>query len=462
MSSSGHLDIVKSMGVGSSFDTPKMIQGLVEAERYKITAVEKDKENVETKLSSLGTIITSVQALKTAFEAYESMGPITLATSSNPAGFSVSAKQGAVETNYDIQVDALAKVAKAQSLNIADTTTKPGAGTLDLDIEGQTYSISIDASDNYAAIVTKINASGAPVTASLITNAGAGANENYITLTTAETGFTTTGSASDALTVSADTLGLFDISTRANYMSQEATNAQITVDGNLTFVRTSNTITDALPGLDVTLLKTTSSAETINLTIDADSTQANVQTMIDFINDTITLLNTETDNSPGTDTQKTFAADSTLKRLRRELGRLASKEVNPSASIRGLMDMGVSSNAGTGNLTIDATKFAKALNDNSRELNEVFTTATNGIIDTMIDFEDDMNHTLDGILTKKKANLEDKVDEYDEKILDLTDYIENYEARLLRQFTAMEEKVSAQNAMKSYIEMQMDLMKKDS
>ena len=202
-------------------------------------------------------------------------------------------------------------------MNIADTTTKPGAGTLDLDIEGQTYSISIDASDNYAAIVTKINASGAPVTASLITNAGAGANENYITLTTAETGFTTTGSASDALTVSADTLGLFDISTRANYMSQEATNAQITVDGNLTFVRTSNTITDALPGLDVTLLKTTSSAETINLTIDADSTQANVQTMIDFINDTITLLNTETDNSPGTDTQKTFAADSTLKRLRR-------------------------------------------------------------------------------------------------------------------------------------------------
>ena len=90
-----------------------MIQGLVEAERYKITAVEKDKENVETKLSSLGTIITSVQALKTAFEAYESMGPITLATSSNPTGFSVSAKQGAVETNYDIQVDALAKVAKA-------------------------------------------------------------------------------------------------------------------------------------------------------------------------------------------------------------------------------------------------------------------------------------------------------------------------------------------------------------
>tara|TARA_B100000683_G_scaffold276393_1_gene330265 strand:+ start:1810 stop:3162 length:1353 start_codon:yes stop_codon:yes gene_type:complete len=449
------------MGVGSSFDTPKLISGLVEAERYKINAVETAKENVETKLSSLGTIITSVQGLKTAFQAYENMGPITLTSASNPTGFSVSAKEGAVETNYDIQVNALAKVAKAQSLNIADTTTTPGTGTLDLAIAGQTYSISIAATDNYAAIVNKVNASGAPITASLIQNAGAGANENYITLTTADTGYSTSGTVSDALSITTDSLGIFNTSARANYITQEATNAQITVDGNLTFIRSSNTITDALPGLDLNLLSTTSSAETLNLTVDTSITQTNVQTMIDFINDTITLLSAETDNTPGTDTQKTFAADSTLRRLQRDLANIVSKQVNPSASIRGLMDMGISSDSTTGLITIDSTKFAAALNSNSRELNEVFTTATNGIIDHMISFESTMNHSLDGILTNKKGGLEDKVKKYEDKILDLTDYIENYEARLLRQFTAMEEKVSAQNAMKSYIEMQMDLLKKD-
>ena len=462
MSNSGHLDIVKSMGMGSNFDTPKIIQGLVDAEKIRVTNVEKDKENVETKLTALGSIITSVQGLETAFNAFAGTGPVSLATSSTPIGFGVTAKENAVETNYDIQVNSMAQVAKARSQNIADTGTNPGAGDLTIDVAGTSYAISIAADEDYADIVTKINASGAPVTASIIANAGSGANENYINIITAETGFDPSATAANALTISTDTLGIFDTTVRANYITQEATNSQITVDGDLTFIRTNNTITDALPGLDVNLYNTTSSAESLSLVVDPAATESNVQVLVDYLNDTISLINTETDNAPGTDTQKTFAADSTLNRLRRELGRFVSKVVSPDASLRGLMDIGISSNAQSGLLIIDSAKMATALNTNSREFNGIFTDSTSGIIGEMTTLVENMNDDLDGTLSLKKKHLEDKVEELDERILDLTDYIENYEARLLRQFTAMEEKVNASNAMKSYIEMQMDLMKKDS
>ena len=66
-----HIDIVQSMGGGSSFDTQKIITGLMAVKQVPITTVETKKEDSETKLSSLGNIVSDVQSLKSTFESFK-------------------------------------------------------------------------------------------------------------------------------------------------------------------------------------------------------------------------------------------------------------------------------------------------------------------------------------------------------------------------------------------------------
>ena len=457
-----HIDIVQSMGGGSSFDTQKIITGLMAVKQVPITTVETKKEDSETKLSSLGNIVSDVQSLKSTFESFKELGPLDYTSLTSINGFTVSAKSGIAETSYGIRVDALASAAKAQSNNIVDTSTTPGTGTLQFTIEGTAYDIAIGASDDYADIVTNINASGAPVTAALLTAVGLNGTENYISITRNETGFTTTGTNTDAFAVTGDSLGIFDTSSRASYVTQEASNSQITVDGNLVFVRTSNVITDALPGLDIGLLGTTISAETLQIGIDTTSSIANIKSLTDKLSETITLLNTELDNTPGTSGAKTWVNDFTLKRLRRQLSDLVSTMVPHGGTMTSMADIGISSDRTSGAITLDETTLLSKIGSYSEDVKAIFTANTSGIIDLVISIEDEMNDSANGALTKKSSALSDTIADYTDKIADMNSDLLDYETQLVRQFTAMEERVGGYNAMKSYLEMQMDIYKKDS
>ena len=82
--------------------------------------------------------------------------------------------------------------------------------------------------------------------------------------------------------------------------------------------------------------------------------------------------------------------------------------------------------------------------------------------DLVTQIETEMNDSTNGSLTKKSSTLSDTIADYTEKIADMNSDLLDYETQLVRQFTAMEERVGSYNAMKSYLEMQMDIYKKDS
>ena len=457
----GNLDIVKSMGGGSAFDTQKIVTSLVEVRKLGVTSVETKKENSETKLSSLGNIVSQVQDLKSTFEGFKELGPLSYTSLTSISGFTVTAKEGIAETSYSVKVDALASAAKARSNNIADTSTKPGTGSLQFTIEGTTYDIAIGVNDDYTDIITNINASGAPISAALLSSAGLSGNENYINITRNETGFTTTATNTNALAITADTLGIFDTSSRAGYITQEATNSQITVDG-LAFVRTSNIITDALPGMDIGLMGVTSSAESLQIGIDTDASIANIKSLTDKLTETIALLDAELDNSPGTSAAKTWVNDFTLKRLRRQISSLISTIVPHGGTMTSMASIGIKSDSYTGAITIDEAALTSKIGAFSQDIKNIFTNTTSGIIDRMIAIEKEMNDASDGVLTKKTSALNEKISDFALKIEDMNSDLLDYETQLVRQFTRMEERVGNYNSMKSYLEMQMDIYTKDS
>jgi flagellar hook-associated protein 2 len=457
-----NFEITQSLGGGSAFDTQKIITSLVAVKQVPITTVETKKTNSETKLTSLGSIVSEVQSLKTTFEKFSELGPIDYTSLTSINGFTVTAKAGIAETSYGIKVDALASAAKARSNNIASTAASPGTGSLQLSIEGSTYDISVSVTDDYEDIVASINASGAPVTAALLTSAGLSGTENYLSITRNETGYTTTGSNSDAFVITSDTLGIFDTSSRSAYVTQEATNSQITVDGDLVFVRTSNIITDALPGLDVGLMGVTSTAETLQIGIDSGASIANIKTLTEKITTTIALLNAELDNAPGTSSSKTWVNDFTLKRLRRQLGDIVSTIIPHGGTMTSLASIGMKSDSKTGAIVIDETKLLAKIGSHGEDVKDLFTYDTTGIIDFITNLENEMNNSASGALTKKSSSLSDKISDYTDKIEDMNSDLLDYETQIVRQFSAMEERVGNYNAMKSYLEMQMDMYTKDN
>ena len=97
-----NFDITQSLGGGSSFDTQKIITSLVAVKQVPITSVETKKTNSETKLTSLGTIVSEVQSLKATFENFAELGPIDYTSLTTVNGFTVTAKAGIAETSYGI------------------------------------------------------------------------------------------------------------------------------------------------------------------------------------------------------------------------------------------------------------------------------------------------------------------------------------------------------------------------
>ena len=127
-----------------------------------------------------------------------------------------------------------------------------------------------------------------------------------------------------------------------------------------------------------------------------------------------------------------------------------------------MADIGISSDRTSGAITLDETTLLSKIGSYSEDVKAIFTANTSGIIDLVISIEDEMNDSANGALTKKSSALSDTIADYTDKIADMNSDLLDYETQLVRQFTAMEERVGGYNAMKSYLEMQMDIYKKDS
>jgi flagellar capping protein FliD len=174
----------------------------------------------------------------------------------------------------------------------------------------------------------------------------------------------------------------------------------------------------------------------------------------------ITLLNTELDNAPGTSSQKTWVNDFTLKRLRRQLGDMVSKVIPHGGTMTSLASIGMKSDSKSGAIVINETTLLSKIGSHGEDVKAIFTHDTSGIIDLITTLENEMNNSASGALTKKSSSLSDKISDYTEKIEDMNSDLLDYETQIIRQFSAMEERVGNYNAMKSYLDMQMAMYTK--
>lgn len=144
--------------------------------------------------------------------------------------------------------------------------------------------------------------------------------------------------------------------------------------GNLTFTKATNTVTDAIQGVTLNLLKAASS-ETINVTVSSDSSsiKTKVKDFISGYNTAMKYLQGQLSFDPKGSSAKPLLGDTTALMIQRRLQDMITSVVpGSSTDINSLSKVGVSTDKTSGQLTLDESKFDAAIAKSLRDVTRLF------------------------------------------------------------------------------------------
>ncbi len=431
-------------GLATGLDTNALIKQLLQVERKPIERLEREQSYLKSRLSAFTDFDKKLKGLLAKAEGLAAADKIVTnkAVAASEEFFSVSASATAEQGDYNINVVSLARREKEVSQGFADVGAKEfGTGTLSLDVGGTVVDVTIDGSNNsLGGIRDAINAAGAGVSASII-NDGDPDNPYRLVLTAEEAG--------TAVEISANLTG----GTYANPLSsqtQQGTRAHIQVDG-IDIYRTSNTITEAIPGVTIDLLKEhgdPAAATGVQVNLDIEAVDKKVQEFVTAYNDIVSFVSAQQDSSWG--------RDSGLQIPQRNLQMLVSAAIGGDNSIQTLTQLGLATQK-DGTLKVDGAQLKDAIANDLDGVIGLFA-GGNGIEGLSAKFTaylEGATNSTDGILAGRKKGTDSSLKRIDAQI-------ERQEARLLQReetmrakFTAMEQMVSVMNAQSSYLSQQL-------
>jgi len=166
---------------------------------------------------------------------------------------------------------------------------------------------------------------------------------------------------------------------------QTAQDAVITV-GNSTITKSSNTITDAIQGITMNLLKADSTS-TLTLSVSSDTSDAktNIKSFVDAYNTIMQAINTQLSYDTSTKKKNPLLGDATLQEIRRKIANTVTGAIPgiSTSSYASLSQIGITSDSKTGKLSLDDTKVSAALSADPDAVAKMFigtATATNAAV----------------------------------------------------------------------------------
>lgn len=471
---------ISSAGIGSGLDVESLVTKLVSLERTPITQLATRTDGLKTELSSFGKVQSALSTLRDA--AAKLTNPTTwagtLATSSDATAVTASATDGAAIGNVSVEIN---KLAQAQTLVSSKTYTGPtatvGSGTLTIQLgtwatdddgnvtgftdKPNTAAVTINIPDGatLAGVRDTINAAGAGVAASIVSDANGSRLSLRSTATGASNGFSI--SASDGV---AD-LG-YDPRVGVSSMLQTlpAQNARVLIN-NIEISSESNTLKSAIDGLNITLLKTTSVPASVAVSQDKDSIKKAITDFTTAYNAVNALLRDQTKYDSASKTAGALQGDSTAIGLQNQLRGIIGGTTSLAGSIGRLAQIGMQPGA-DGNITTSDSKLTSALSDLD-SVKKLFagldnTAGSNGSNDGFaqrIRSYVDGALSTDGRLTARQKGLQKQIDSNNKRSDELEDRVAATEARIRARYTALDTQMSQLNGLSNYVTQQLASLK---
>lgn len=362
----------------ASIDVAAIVDQLMTVENKPLDRIKSQIEQKKLVISDLGTIRSKVATFQDALKVLENPTNFnnSSATSSDSTIVSATANNAAVKGNHSVTVTSLATATRntisGYASSTASATVDAGTGFA-ITVAGITYDTKGNKTQSVGGVPTTtanaVTVLGANPTITELKNwiNGLGADVSAsVTQTTSSANWvlmiqgTKTGSA-NAVSFTGLT-GLTAPATLTNTPDTLAANASFTVNGT-TFSRASNTVTDVIDGLTVTLNKVSATAQTISVGRGTDISSDAINTLIKAYNDVMSTYKTMTANSSNSDKPGNFAnAPSTLSfinQIKEGFARGISYVSNGTRQTMSLSAMGIDLQL-DGTAKFNSTSFASA------------------------------------------------------------------------------------------------------
>lgn len=468
---------ISSPGIGSQLDVKSIVSQLVAIEKQPLEQLKIGAATVQTKISAYGEIKSLVSTLSSAAGTLNSLTTwnATTATSSNTTAVSVSAVGGTAANSFSVTVNQLAKAQSYASVSVAPAGTALGAGSVTLQLgdygappgtftagSSLPVTVTIDADDTVTDVASKINGANAGVTATVLSD-GTGERLLLRSKNTGQAqGFQLTVSDTDGNPT--DNAGLSRL-VNGGSVTQYGENAQVTVNNSIPVTSSSNTFTNIVSGVSITLKDGTASGTTSEITVSPDTSvfKSALEGFVTAYNNLNSYLTEATKYDAGTKAVGLLQADSFAIGLQNTLRSMLQSSTAGTPLAR-LSDIGVSQERG-GGLVVDSTKLTAALQQ-PQALKDLFrldnnNAATNGIALKIKKYTDGLL-SADGLFKTKDDALNRSLSQNTKEQTRVNDKAARVEAALNRRYSALDGQLAGLTALSNYVNQQVTTWNKSS
>jgi flagellar hook-associated protein 2 len=427
-------------GLATGLDTNSIISQLVALERQPLDLLQQQVTDTQATQTSVGTVGTKLAAIQSAADALTSVSGVLVrkATSSDETVATAAAGQGAAPGSVTLAVSQLARASTASAttgVNATTATIADTSGTFKFQVGGgAVQTVNVSATTTLQDLVDSINGLGAGVTASAV-NLGTSSSPDYRLQLVSDH----TGAASSIAVVRDDTR-------LAVQTTQSGQDAHFTVAGfSGTFARDTNSFSDVLTGVTISL-KAQGTA-TVTVDTDTDAVVNQVKTLVTAFNDLETFVDGESTVQENQDksavTVGSLATDTTIRRVLSRLHDIFSEPLaGATTQYVNLSSLGLATQK-DGTIALDETKLRAALGDDPTAVAQVL--AGNG---TAAGIANDLSSYIEqetgpsGTLATHTQGLTDQIKSLQDEIDAGQRQLDQYQADLQAQFAALESLVS--------------------
>jgi flagellar hook-associated protein 2 len=437
-------------GLGNGLDFGQVVDQLVKVAHLPVDRLTEKKALLNSKSTDYATLSTKLIGLQSAAD------KLRLSTSfdrsstsvSDATALSATGSSTATAGTYSIRITQLAqshqitnKAAKAVAATTADIVGG-ASGTFTFRVgTGANQTVTLGATATLDDLKTAINDLGAGATAAII-NAGSDTAPAYrLVLTAASTG------ASNGITIISDNTSLdFGNGSGTGGVDtlQAAQDATVVVgdptQNPVTLTRGSNTVSDAIPGVTLTLFKATgTSTVQVGVSRDVAAVKANITALATSYNEVVKFINERNTYDIATKKGGIFFNEPTVRGVLSQLRTALSSSVAGVSSPKTVGEIGFKTER-DGTVTIDDAKLDTALAAGYVKVKNLFInqTSSKGIAQLINNAVDTIDDAVNGPLTLRKNGLTGQITNVTNEIERKEDLLAQYEERLRRQYAALD------------------------
>lgn len=452
---------ISSPGIGSGLDVKSIITQLMALERQPLKQLETAETKIQSQISEVGKIKSALSKFRdlSAKLASTDFWKTTTGTSSSSA-VSITTSSTASPAQFEVSVGTLAKAQTIAAPAVASSTATLGSGTLTIQRAGggDPFNVTIEATDTLAGIRDKINAAGAGITASILNDASGARLVMRANATGTDNAFTTTVSGTGLGGLAFDHVSQTGGATPA----QPATNATATIN-NLPVTSQSNTLTDVLDGVTLTLNAETAAPVTVDVKPDNDALKKALTDFAAAYTDLAKLIAAGTKYDAATKKAGPLQGDSAIVGLQTQLRAMVGASSGASIAFARLSDVGLEMQQ-DGSLTVNSTKLDKAL-ANLPQIRALFSNSS--LTDPSLDgfgkrFRVVASNILgvDGSLTSRTDGLSEKLKRNQKQQDRMEERLAQTQKRLEKQYSALDTQLGKLNGLSSYVTQQVAIWNK--